>query len=104
MAESDNVTDTPAVTGRTVSGVVVSDRMDKGITVRIQRHVKHPGIRQVYSTFVQGPRARCKKRVQRRRRGNGSRVPADFENENVGVEEHRRTSGRLNRRHAYEQG
>lgn len=48
MAESDNVTDTPAVTGRTVSGVVVSDRMDKGITVRIQRQVKHP----VYGKFI----------------------------------------------------
>lgn len=33
---------------RTVSGVVVSDRMDKSITVRVERRVKHP----VYGKFV----------------------------------------------------
>ena len=33
---------------RTVSGVVVSDKMDKSITVRIERRVKHP----VYGKFV----------------------------------------------------
>ena len=33
---------------RTVSGVVVSDRMDKTITVRVERRVKHP----VYGKFV----------------------------------------------------
>lgn len=33
---------------RTVSGVVVSDRMNKTITVRVERRVKHP----VYGKFV----------------------------------------------------
>ena len=28
---------------RTVSGVVVSDKMEKGITVKVERRVKHPG-------------------------------------------------------------
>ena len=33
---------------RAVSGVVVSDKMDKSITVRVERRVKHP----VYGKFV----------------------------------------------------
>ena len=33
---------------RTVSGVVVSDKIDKTITVRVERRVKHP----VYGKFV----------------------------------------------------
>jgi small subunit ribosomal protein S17 len=33
---------------RTVSGVVVSDKMNKTITVRVERRVKHP----VYGKFV----------------------------------------------------
>jgi len=33
---------------RTVSGVVVSDKMNKSITVRVERRVKHP----VYGKFV----------------------------------------------------
>lgn len=33
---------------RTVTGVVVSDKMDKGITVRVERQVKHP----VYGKFI----------------------------------------------------
>lgn len=33
---------------RTVTGTVVSDRMDKTITVRVERRVKHP----VYGKFV----------------------------------------------------
>jgi len=33
---------------RTVTGVVVSDRMYKGITVKVERRVKHP----VYGKFV----------------------------------------------------
>ena len=35
-------------TARAVTGVVVSDRMDKTITVRIERRVKHP----VYGKFM----------------------------------------------------
>ena len=27
---------------RTVSGVVVSDKMERGITVKVERRVKHP--------------------------------------------------------------
>ena len=33
---------------RTVSGVVVSDKMEKGITVMVERRVKHP----VYGKYV----------------------------------------------------
>ncbi|RPG47422.1 MAG: 30S ribosomal protein S17 [Gammaproteobacteria bacterium TMED134] len=33
---------------RTVSGVVVSDKMEKGITVKVERRVKHP----VYGKYV----------------------------------------------------
>ena len=33
---------------RAVTGVVVSDRMDKSITVKVERRVKHP----VYGKFV----------------------------------------------------
>jgi len=36
------------VTNRTMQGVVVSDKMDKTITVAIERKVKHP----VYGKFV----------------------------------------------------
>ncbi|MEQ8691295.1 MAG: 30S ribosomal protein S17 [Pseudomonadales bacterium] len=39
---------TEATNPRTVSGVVVSNRMDKTITVRIERRVKHP----VYGKYV----------------------------------------------------
>lgn len=35
-------------TGRTVTGTVVSDRMDKTITVRIERRVQHP----VYAKII----------------------------------------------------
>ena len=45
MAEAAQETHTNP---RTVSGVVVSDRMDKTITVRVERRVKHP----VYGKFV----------------------------------------------------
>ncbi len=45
MAEAEVVRESNP---RTVSGVVVSDKMDKSITVRIERRVKHP----VYGKFV----------------------------------------------------
>ncbi len=52
MAESDASTaENQAVresNPRTVSGTVVSDRMDKTITVKVERRVKHP----VYGKFV----------------------------------------------------
>ena len=35
-------------TGRTVTGTVVSDRMDKTITVRVERRVQHP----VYAKII----------------------------------------------------
>jgi len=47
MAEVDQ--QAPAHTNpRAVSGIVVSDAMDKTITVRVERRVKHP----VYGKFV----------------------------------------------------
>lgn len=47
MAEAE-ATQAKATNPRTVSGVVVSDRMNKTITVRVERRVKHP----VYGKFV----------------------------------------------------
>ena len=44
MSEAEKAQTNP----RTVSGVVVSDRMQKGITVKVERRVKHP----VYGKYV----------------------------------------------------
>jgi len=48
MAEAEVQADAQQSNARTVSGVVVSNRMDKTITVLIERRVKHP----VYGKFV----------------------------------------------------
>ena len=45
---SDTEVQAQAKNPRAVSGVVVSDRMSKAITVKIERRVKHP----VYGKFV----------------------------------------------------
>ena len=45
---SDTEVQPQAKNPRAVSGVVVSDRMSKSITVKIERRVKHP----VYGKFV----------------------------------------------------
>ena len=45
---SETEVQAPAKNPRAVSGVVVSDRMSKSITVKIERRVKHP----VYGKFV----------------------------------------------------
>ena len=45
---SDTQVQAQAKNPRAVSGVVVSDRMSKSITVKIERRVKHP----VYGKFV----------------------------------------------------
>ena len=42
------MTDTAKTTARTLSGKVVSNKMDKSITVLIERRVKHP----IYGKFV----------------------------------------------------
>ena len=47
MAEASEV-QAGASNPRTVSGIVVSDAMDKTITVRVERRVKHP----VYGKFM----------------------------------------------------
>ena len=44
MSEAEKAQTNP----RTVSGVVVSDRMQKGITVKVERRVKHP----VYGKYI----------------------------------------------------
>ena len=44
MSEAEKAQTNP----RTVSGVVVSDRMQKGITIKVERRVKHP----VYGKYV----------------------------------------------------
>lgn len=46
MAEAG--VETSQTNPRTVSGVVISDKMQKSITVRIERQVKHP----VYGKFM----------------------------------------------------
>ena len=43
-----NMTDTAKVTARTMNGKVVSNKMDKSITVMIERRVKHP----IYHKYV----------------------------------------------------
>ena len=48
MAEAQAPAAEPVSSARAVSGVVVSNAMDKTITVRIERRVKHP----VYGKFV----------------------------------------------------
>lgn len=45
---SDTEVQAQAKNPRAVSGVVISDRMSKSITVKIERRVKHP----VYGKFV----------------------------------------------------
>ena len=44
MSEAEKAQTNP----RTVSGVVVSDRMQKGITIKVERRVKHP----VYGKYI----------------------------------------------------
>ena len=44
MSEAEKAQTNP----RTVSGVVVSDRMQKGIKIKVERRVKHP----VYGKYV----------------------------------------------------
>ena len=48
MAEAEVQAEAQQSNARAVSGVVVSDRMDKTITVLVERRVKHP----VYGKFV----------------------------------------------------
>ena len=42
------MSETATATNRTLQGIVVSDKMDKTITVMIERKVKHP----VYGKFI----------------------------------------------------
>jgi ribosomal protein S17 len=44
-------------TSRTVTGRVVSNKMDKTITVLVERRVA-PGLRQVHDASIEGARAR----------------------------------------------
>ena len=44
MSEAEKAQTNP----RTVSGVVVSNRMQKGITIKVERRVKHP----VYGKYI----------------------------------------------------
>ena len=43
-----NMTDTAKTSARTLNGKVVSNKMDKSITVMIERRVKHP----IYGKYV----------------------------------------------------
>ena len=42
------MTETAAKTARTLTGRVVSDKMDKTITIKVERRVKHP----VYGKYI----------------------------------------------------
>jgi small subunit ribosomal protein S17 len=42
---------------RTVTGRVVSNKMDKTITVLVERRVKHPVVWQVHARSIEGARA-----------------------------------------------
>ena len=39
---------------RTLQGRVVSDKMDKTVTVVVERRVKHPSLWEVHASFHQG--------------------------------------------------
>jgi hypothetical protein len=53
---------------RTLQGRVVSDKMQKTVTVLVERKVKHPVIGKIMTALEEIPRPR-------RRAGNGSRRP-----------------------------
>ena len=48
MREEKEVVASTAAVARSVTGTVVSDKMDKTITLRVERRVKHP----VYGKFL----------------------------------------------------
>ena len=48
MDEEEEVVASSAGVARSVTGIVVSNKMDKTITLRVERRVKHP----VYGKFV----------------------------------------------------
>ena len=48
MDEGKEVVDSTVAVARSVTGTVVSNKMDKTITLRVERRVKHP----VYGKFV----------------------------------------------------
>ena len=72
---------------RTLTGRVVSDKMQKTVTVLVERRVKHP----LYGKFV----TRTKKyhahdesrRIPRRRSGRDRGVPAAFEDQGLAGDE-----------------
>ncbi len=60
---------------QTQIGRVVSDKMDKTVTVLVERRVKHPLYGKVVTRSQQVPRARREQRVQGRRPGRDRGVP-----------------------------
>ena len=42
-------TNTPTTSKKTLRGVVVSDKMDKTVVVRVDRYVKHPKYQKYYT-------------------------------------------------------
>ena len=78
---------------RRCTGRVVGDKMNKTITVLVERRVKHP----IYGKFVtpveQVPRARREERVQGRRPGRDRRLPEAREDQGLpGVPANSRTA------------
>ena len=78
---SDNESNTaPAAAeakgARTLTGRVVSNKMQKTIAVEIERLVKHPHVRQVRAAHDQAPGSRRERRVPRRRPRDHHALPA----------------------------
>ncbi len=60
---------------QTQIGRIVSDKMDKTVTVLVERRVKHPLYGKVVTRSQQVPRARREQRVQGRRPGRDRGLP-----------------------------
>ena len=72
---------TPAKNQRKLVGRVVSDKMQKTVTVRVERRVKRPPDGQDHHPLEEVPRPRRDGRVQGRRPGGDRGMPADLQDQ-----------------------
>ena len=64
---------------RMLQGVVVSDKQDKTVVVRVERRFTHPVLKKTVRRIEEVPRPRRDQRVPRRRHRVGSRSTVHFE-------------------------
>jgi hypothetical protein len=79
---------------RTLTGVVTSDKMDKTVTVVVERQVMHPVIGKVVKRTKNTTRTRGQRREDGRPRGDRG-MPPDFQDE--GLESGPRRGARTSR-------